>query len=282
MFKAPKRRSTRQRSGFSVEGKKSGRQAVIIRSQHFQVKSDTLSFVFEKLDCPLPPQFNETAGIVAVGGYVKAAHACSLSLRVEASDPLDESVIAANNVNVNVPANSWFKFGTSAEVQNASAYDVVKVMATVTFKRDSLQPLDAIQVFGINVDTVTAYTEKPLRSRYNQNTDLYYPEIFYLRHDEPFIIHPIAKYGDIVSEGLSDQVMLKACNRCSRFLPIDYLNENNALGFSNHRRFSQFLIENWSDNTIVDTALKPHILLSKDETQGIYVSHLLLVRVSPV
>jgi len=270
-FRTPRRRATRQRSGFSVGGDKTGSEVIIIRAQSFFSTQSKLAFKFERVDCPIPGQFGTEDGMVATGGYFKTSVNCQLTLTLEVIEPLDGTIITSKTKTEFINANKWSKHGIDSKVEIASAYDAVNIRAVIAVEAESDQKLGTIQVLGIDLNSVTAYSDKGSLDDYSKKTHLFYPEIYYLEHHEPFAIEPSEIEGEYI-EDLGEQVVLKACNRCSRFLPIDIADERYAIGFSNHcvqrapcthTNFSEFRIQNWENLDSVDEAIKPHLKIMK-------------------
>lgn len=281
MFRTPRRRDTRQRSGFTVSGEKTGSEALVVRALPLNVKSSKVTLHFLNTECSLPTQFEADFGMGAVGGYFKTQFDCKLELRLEVIDPIDETVIVAAEKERSTKAGVWIRFGVDVQVEEAVAYDVVTLRASVSLENPTGKQLGVVQLFGVNLDTVTAYSVRDVKEDYDKKTSLYYPEIYYLEHDEPFIVDPVAVEGEVAETEVSgEQLILKACNRCARFLPIDINNERYAMGFSNHcvqrapcehRAFSRFRVENWGDVKTLDEDIKSHV--TQDEEGAIVEVH---------
>lgn len=268
MFRSPRRRQTRQRSGYNVAGERSGSEALILRATRYEITSPHFALRLEKADAALTPQFGENIGMVASGGYVKVASPCNLKLTIEAIDPLDSAVVVSDDRTRQIPPNFWVKFGIDATITEAAAYESVGIRSSITLESASNGALGSVQFLGINLDAVSAYADRAIKDAYDKKTYLYYPEIYYFRHDDPFVVTPTEIEGDISGKGDGEQVVFKACNRCSRYLPIDVLNETNALGFSNHcgktapcrhGAFSRFEIQNWDGIGALDTPLDAYV-----------------------
>ena len=91
------------------------------------------------------------------------------------------------------------------------------------------------------MDVVTESDAEDVNENFGENalesfqikTALYFPEIFYWSEEKPFVIPP-SKIEGSYRVVAGEQLALKACNRCTRFLPIDIEDERNNLGYSNH------------------------------------------------
>ncbi len=71
IFRTPRRRQTRQRSGFHVSGEKSGNEAIVIRAAKFLVDSSNIFFVLDNPETPCINQFGEKKCLIAIGGYIQ-------------------------------------------------------------------------------------------------------------------------------------------------------------------------------------------------------------------
>ena len=200
-------------------------------------------------------------------------------LSLEVIEPLDGTVITSKTKTETINAETWSKHGLDVEVEMAPAYDAVNLRGTVSIEVGSGQELGTIQVLGIDINTVTAYNDREIQDEYKKKTHLYYPEIYYLEHHEPFVIEPTEIEGEH-NEVIGEQVVLKACNRCSRFLPIDITDERHCIGFSNHcskrapcthKAFSEYRIQNWADLEAIDEAIKPHLRIMSGS--GYVITH---------
>ena len=104
---------------------------------------------------------------------------------------------------------------------------------------------------------------------FGKKTDLSSPELYYWNHEQPFTIEPVVVEGQVTAiSGAGDQLVLKACNRCARFLPINLLDERKQLGFNNHcvrrapcthKAFSRFALENSADLDRIEPEIQDKI-----------------------
>lgn len=258
-FRTPRRRSTRQRSGYHVSGEKSGNEAIIKRARKISVASKSICLLLTNTTCSCPPQFNEDYGMAATGGYIKAETDLSIkvTLLVYKNDN-DEDAIVSSERTISVPANHWRGFGTHIEVPLfGNTTGLVDLKANICIYSDG--PIGDIQLFGVNLDPITAYESQDTRSFFDTKTDIYIPGIYYFQEDEAFIIEPSIR-GDVTSTQDGEQIVLKSCNRCARFLIVDVFDEPNGLGYSNHcaqrapcshNAFSRYQVEN-SDGSDID------------------------------
>jgi len=89
-----------------------------------------------------------------------------------------------------------------------------------------------INLFGFNMGSIEHdyFLKEDVKDIFYEKLSIYIPEISYEKFDKSLLIKPMGKIQ--LSQG--EPIIIKSCNRCSRFLPIDVLNERNTLSFSNH------------------------------------------------
>lgn len=259
-FRSPKRRAVRQRSGYTVSGEKTGSEAVVLESAGYRVRSSSFSVRLENPNAELTPQFEHEIGIAAIGGYVLAEQPVTLEFSLIVKDPVDGGTLAEKTRSRNLTSGSWQKFGLHVELEDPRSHLFVHLEGVVTVENPTGASVGDIHFFGVAVDTVQEFDSEAILDNFGDRafevfqtkTGLYYPEIFYWPHDAPFAQDPQIVNG-FAAPTAGKQIVNKACNRCSRFLPIDLAEERNVLSFSNHcikrapcvhEAFSNYRIEN--------------------------------------
>ena len=288
MFSSPKRRETRQRSGYTVSGEKTGNEAKIAHTYAYNVQSPRLILSFDNHVVDLIPQFTEKIGMAAIGGYIKAEASAKISYTIKVLDPVTGTVLAENTKITELPQGSWSKFGIHVQFDNPHHYETVLLKGTISLTAAHTQFLGKVHFLGIDLDLVTEYESSSVTVNFGENvkedfgkkTHLSSPELYYWDHEQPSTIEPVVVEGQVVTtSGAGDQLVLKACNRCARFLPIDLLDEKKQLGFGNHcvkrapcthKAFSRFSIENSADLDQIDPQLQDKISRDRDLIQAYY------------
>ena len=288
MFNAPKRRATRQRSGYTVSGTKTGSEAKIVHAYVYNVQSPNLILSFDNCIADVVPQFTEEVGMAAIGGYIKIEESAEISYAIKVIVPSIGQVLAENDKITKVTKRSWSKFGTHVQFDNPKRYETVLLKGTISLTAAHTKFLGNVHFLGINLDLVTAYESSTVTKNFGESvkedfgkkTHLSSPEVYYWNHEEPFRIAPVVVEGQIVAvSGAGDQLVLKACNRCARHLPIDLLDERKQLGFGNHcvkrapcdhKAFSRFSIENPADLDRIDPNLQDKISEENDIVRAYY------------
>lgn len=277
MFRPPKRRATRQRSGYTVSGEKTGSEAKIVHTCAYNVQSPHLILSFDNRIVDLVPQFTEKIGMAAIGGYIKAEESAKISYAIKVVDPITETVLTENAKIKELPQGSWSKFGIHVQFDNPSHYETVLLEGTIRLNATHTEFLEKIHFLGINLDLVTEYESSSVLVNFGENvkedfgkkTDLSSPELYYWNHEQSFAIEPVVVEGQVVAtSSAGDQLVLKACNRCARFLPINLLDERKQLGFNNHcarrapcthKNFSRFALQNSADIDRIEPELQDKI-----------------------
>ena len=166
-FRTPRRRGVRQRSGFYASGDKTGNEVKLVRSWSLVNKSPHIVLHFENVERPLPNQFNLGLGMAALGGYIKPQNDCFLVLNIEVYDPLDNTLIGKNEKASLIVANHWSKFSVDIEVEDADTYENVNIQGNLEIKVKNGEIIGQANLFGINIDTVTAYSDKSIKDDYD-------------------------------------------------------------------------------------------------------------------
>jgi hypothetical protein len=240
----PKRRLTRQRSGFSVDGKHTGSESILVRSKKIVSRGSEIKILFDQKDLKIIPQFNQEIGMIGFGFFIKCDQPADVKIILEAADKKTEDSFS-------LAQDRWTKVGSHISVQiNHNLIDVdVKCLVSIESLNNSSI---SIYIFGVNIDSVSYYENKEdLKKYFDEQTNLYIPEIYYLEHDKPFVVEAESTNKVEIKDG--EPMVLKSCNRCGRYLPIDISDERNCLSFSNHcvkrspcqhNAFSTYKIEN--------------------------------------
>ncbi|WKZ26089.1 MAG: hypothetical protein QY322_02135 [bacterium] len=224
-FLQPKRRLTRQRSGFNVGGIKTGSECLLSQTKVFRINGSQITLSKKDPSVVFTKLFDKNLGIYGAGGYIKISTNSELTIKIELTD--ESGLIAESKKTYKVSNSHWVRVGNDLQIEvedGAKTYSV-----SVSLKIVSATPNFQLEIYELYADVVKFYAEKSnYFNAFYEKTDLYKPDIYYLDSCEfdfdvkdPEQIEP----GYIVS---------KSCNRCARFLPIDVENESNSLGFSNH------------------------------------------------
>jgi hypothetical protein len=237
-FSRPKRRAVRQRSGYSVTGVTTGNECRLTRAARLSTRARSVTIAFRSFDQELPPQFGQPIGLLCVGGYLHTSTPVALVLGITCSAPeLAEAPTARTAIDV--APDKWSKFGAYCRVPLLDAKTPRTVRADVTLTIQSRgAALGTVELYGLETGPVVYYTNHPeLMKSFGQYTSLYMPEIFYFGHDQaipPTLAFATDPPRESVAKNEGGLLVLKACNRCKRYLPVDLNDESNVLAFSKH------------------------------------------------
>ncbi len=227
-FRTPRRRLTRQKSGFNVSGDKKGSTCKIIYTDKLCPEEGIISIRAKKSTIDLPLLFKKQFGIIGVGYYIKTSSKCKISANIKWTHHGKN-----NSVDLKpeaIETKDWIKLGSLLEIsahQPSSKIDDISI--SLTF--DTKSP---ITFFGLICDSIKHpyFIENNVYDAFLEKTSLYIPEILYV--DPTVNPLPYSMIKGKVESQKSIPIVCKSCNRCSRFLPIDIFNERNTLSFSNH------------------------------------------------
>lgn len=226
-FKSPRRRLTRQRSGFTVSGSTTGGECKIIKTSGVNIKTNDFKLNFKKT-VVLTKSFGNNSGFIAFGGYLYPQKDLDLTITLNFESSNGKTLTESENIKIF--GKKWNKFGIH------KIFDLDKISLTgcllATLEIKSTTPISQIDFFGMEFGSVDYYKNADLLVSFDQQTKIYLPEIYYFKPEKVFETNPeeFSKYkwtGSIC-------IVLKSCNRCARFLPIDFEVQNNDLSFSLH------------------------------------------------
>lgn len=227
-FRTPIRRKTRQRSGFSVSGNTPGSECKIKKSGRLNIKSSDFRVDFYKKDIVLQPLFENEKAILCFGAYIKPKENLDLTLNLKYDL---ESNNRTETRNLPLYANQWNKVGILADVPVINPLNVKKLICELKLANKN-KGIGQIDFFGINLGSIDYdyFKENEVENIFYEKIPIYIPEISYHKYDQIQLVQSNPKLNFFEGE----PIIIKSCNRCSRFLPIDALNERNTLSFSNH------------------------------------------------
>ncbi len=250
-FKSPKRRLTRQRSGFSVGGKTAGSECKIVYSARIKVNQKLFILRFKRKQLNPNLLFLKDLGIIGFGGYIFPKNNLNFKIKIKLKiDGVEESKEKEETLS----AFLWNKIGINFNMEINKDSKITDVEGILEISSNNFN-IGELNFFGFNLDVINYpyFKENDLEKVFNEKLEIYLPEIFYFDFDKPFLVVPDLSLKNF-SKG--EPIVLKSCNRCSRFLPVDLRKERNTLSFSNHcfkrvpcthNAFSRYAILDTSD-----------------------------------
>ncbi len=231
MFRSPRRRQVRQRSGYHVSEETSGSETRLKEALRLTFPLGAATLRFEMDHLRVVPLFGRSLGLVAFGAFLKPTHSLQVNLMLSCQygdDPF------TNETEISIDAGVWSKIGIHTEIlQVETASDVSEIIAEVRLNPDKESPWTT-DVFGMILGGVTDdfLAREDVWELFNTKTHITIPEIYYIPMEDAANVFPVNLPTDRFAPG--ECVVLKSCNRCARFLLIDVEDERNTLCFSNH------------------------------------------------
>lgn len=214
-FTTPVRRITNNITGHKVGGALTGGDCKIGRFQALNV-SGKREFVFELNSDESILLFERGLSIVAVGGYFLSVTAVEVCFKIEIAGKITEKrAILRSNI--------FEKLGLEVELIPKNLAPSTKINITIQFDFVSNYIVQYTHLsFGF-VSHKYFIANDLYDHFYNSKKEICFPEQFYFTNS---VILDGSVEGDVL--------ITKSCNRCQRFLPINFFNERIQLAFSNH------------------------------------------------
>jgi hypothetical protein len=226
-FRSPKRRKTRQKSGYQVSGSQMGSTCRIETSHLLQPEQGIITFNHEITSLTAMELFSRQIGVIGTGIYIYPREKCTYE--IELSWSLDTNFDKIEKKG-NLSSGYWQGLGAIKEIDLNISYGKINNFK-VSYKINTFAP---ISVYGLIMGSLyhPYLTQHDIYNSFQQKTHLYVPEILYLcPHKDALEFRTIQ--GQL-NQNNGDKIVCKSCNRCDRFLPINIDNEQKKLGYSNH------------------------------------------------
>lgn len=172
--------------------------------------------------------FEKNIGIIAFGGYIYSDQKASISLDLDYSYE-GQGYAYGEEWETNVEAENWANIGAHVEQIINLKNDVIDV----TFKMKITCPVgNTLHFIGFDFDVISKqeFLDTSCAISFYQKTSMHIPYLYYLSSELPIEAHLISKQ----SFEIGKRVVLKSCNRCGRYLPINIDDELKTLSFSLH------------------------------------------------
>lgn len=231
IFRSPKRRAVRQRSGFHVSGQTTGSECKLVHSRTLDLMPGPVEFRFRLEKTRVAPLFTRKRGLVGFGAYLKPNVTTTIEGEIRCKHGQLEF---AERFAAKAQADQWSKTGGFVDVPNVESDLDVGNVESILKVTPSDKKRWKLQVFGFSLGGVTEdfYRTTDAWNDFQTKTSIYIPEIFYFPTEHSLNLFPANIDPKEFRTG--ECVALKSCNRCSRFLLIDLRHERNTLTFSNH------------------------------------------------
>ena len=197
-------------------------------SRRTTINAQSIDFTFTK-KCRLEQAFGENRGLVGFGGYLRSEKDFTTRCCIQLTHGQDLLATAKNKFKIQ--SKKWNKVGIHKMINIDPKKHDGKISVKISMFANTA--IGNVDFFGFEIGVINYYKDKTdLKVPFNQQTKIYLPEIYYFNTEEPFQTKPLEFDKHVWTEGKS--VVLKSCNRCTRFLVIDYENQDNDIAFSRH------------------------------------------------
>lgn len=253
------RRSTTRESGYHTCDETTGGECIIARTTRFTCTDSVSVFTFSRSSLELTELFEKGISIIAFGGYVHSRLKAEVSIDMSYCYE-GQGYSFGESWNYSIEENSWGNIGAHAEQIINRDSTIIDAVVTLTIKSQAGNVLDFI-CFDFDTVSKDEFLDTSCAVSFYQKTQMHVPYLYYLATDLPFTQYLVGTHS--FTNGL--RVILKSCNRCGRFLPINIDDELKTLSFSLHCKkkapcvhstFRAYEIQNRSD-------------LSKEDLKGL-------------
>lgn len=227
-FRTYKRREVTRKSGFKVSGDTTGGQCKIIKTSRHNFVESKIDLVKRISNLELVQLFDRELSILAFGIYIKPSIDCKVegNISYENNDEL-----VKKNFTFDLTSNIWNSVGAHIEIPTSDFNIISNASLSCTVRLNQLEDGQYINLYGFNFGVVDFdyFVENDVYDSFNSKTHLNIPYLFYFSDDG-------SKFDSIVDYPNKNRglIVLKSCNRCSRYLPINAENEAHTLAFSMH------------------------------------------------
>ena len=263
-FRTYQRRSVTRRSGYHVSGNRTGGECIILSSRKLISTDTQTTLIFYKNRDEFYELFEQQIGLLAFGGYIRPNATTTITCNLSYFHRNDETT--KNNIYTKeLEANIWNSIGFHEIFALSNDFDFEIEHIYVSMKLSAPKGTE-FSFISFDMGTVKAkyyqstsnessQIEKEEIERFwtffNQKTSLCIPHIYYLDSTLPFETY-LTNTNKRFSNGIP--VVLKGCNRCSRYLPINIENESATAAYAlhckkrapcTHSTFCRYRIDNY-------------------------------------
>jgi hypothetical protein len=222
------RRSVTRESGYHTCGETTGGECLVVRAENYETEKSEEIFVFEKTDVELMELFEKNIGIFGFGGYIYTDQDIKISFKMKYTMNGQTFVFEKDSLSP-IEKDNWNNIGFHKEISLDNGYVLSSVVVQMIIETKSPTELEFIS-FDMGAITKDEFADSQLGVSFYQKISMCIPYLYYL--DTTLSIRENLKERISTKQGRI--VVLKSCNRCGRFIPINIFDEMNTLGFSLH------------------------------------------------
>lgn len=225
-----KRRATTRKSGYHTCEETTGGECIIKYSQRYIMEYDTTWFSKKKEKLELVELFENGISIIAFGGYVYSENNAQLDLYLEY---YYENKNYEEKKSITLEAKRWNCIGLHKEQIIDLDNFITNVKISLNFKSKKDNAFDMIG-FNLNVISKDEFLDTTFFKNFYQKTEVTIPALYYFDGDFLTNEYIVVPQNIVKNFSKGRLVVLKSCNRCGRYLPIDIEDELKTVSFSSH------------------------------------------------
>lgn len=234
-FRTYKRRSVTRKSGNKASGFSTGGECLVLNSEKIILHKTNSKLTFYKDHLLLESLFEKNIGLIAFGGYIKASNNIDIKLRLSYKLEDNTLITEEKTYNSTLKTDVWNGIGIhSLQRIDDSINQTINTLTISLCISGQIGTEINFTCFDFNSVNYQDYLSEKFYKPFNQKTNMHVPHIYYLETQKK--LKDILSYktgsSDIKQNG--DLVVLKSCNRCTRYLPINFFSELDTLAFSLH------------------------------------------------
>lgn len=222
------RRGVTRASGYHTCEETTGGECIVERAQAYQMRGGIESFTFYKENIDLMELFENNIGMIAFGGYIYTNSPLKITYHVEYGMDGRKFIFDKESLSpINV--DNWNSIGFHKEISLDNGDHIDFAAVTMTIEVPFPANLEFIS-FDFGAINKPEFASSEIGVSFYKKTAMCIPYLYYLETTLPFdeyLTEPIRLYQ-------GQLVVLKSCNRCGRYTPININDELNTLGYSLH------------------------------------------------
>ena len=222
------RRGVTRQSGYHTCDETTGGECIIIHAAHYVSTASQETFIFFRKQLNLIELFDKNISIIAFGGYIYSHQKANVKIELQYSYE-GQQYSLSKKFDKTIEPKTWTNIGAHIEQQINKESTISDVSVKLSIETCQNNSLDFVS-FDFDVISKSEFTNTSCLKSFYQKTHLHIPYLYYLKSDVPFEQYLVS--GQQFSPG--KRIVLKSCNRCGRFLPINIENELKTLSFSLH------------------------------------------------
>lgn len=223
-----RRRGVTRESGYHTCEETTGGECRIMRAERYICDAPEVTFVFSRSSLELVELFEKGISIIAFGGYVFSREKAIVSLDMSYCYE-GQGYVFEEEWESTLEGGNWSNIGAHAEQIMDKDAHITDVVVKMTISCPVGNTLDFIS-FDFDILSKDEFLGDLCTKSFYQRTYMHIPYLYYLRSDLPFDWYLSSEQEFVKGK----RVVLKSCNRCGRYLPINIDDELKTLSFSLH------------------------------------------------